>query len=363
MRERFSVFARERYSASELAAFFRQPLDDEEPVPITQPNEPGWQVFLGYVDGRIQGLTRTMADELSVPVSCEVRVDSDPILVDGRVAEWYAHADTYDVPTSDVTVMYYAPYLFQANNGERLTADQAVAALRRATDMVSRHTRNRLFIDQFNVVFNTPGFDRHARIANEEIGAFFDKAAPRLALGTLGYGLWGYKDYSHNLLYNPSFELGTAGWETEGTVRATPTGVSLQPGAVVRQVVRQSLVTSLGLAPEVQFCVWGSGPPGATVTLSTGNVSKTIDLSGAQTPQANGLILSRQATDYPVSVRANDTEVQIEGAVFNSHTEVGGVYDVDNRPMALHDTIVRFNQRLTEARRARCPESMSTNER
>jgi hypothetical protein len=361
VRERFSAFAREHYSAQELAAFYHRPLDDAQPVPITQRNEPGWQVFLAYVDSGITSLTRTMADELSVPMSFEVRVDGDPILVDGRVAEWYLHDGTYDVTTSDVTTMYYAPYLGQANNGERLTAAQAIAGMRRVMDIVGRRTRNRLFIDQFNVVFNTPGFDRHARIADAEIGAFFDKAASELALSTLGYGLWGYKDYYHNLLYNPSFELGTAGWETEGKVRATPAGVVLQPGAAVRQVVGQSRVTFFGLAPEVQICVWGSGPSGATVTLSAmGNVSTTINLSAAQSPPANCLILPRQATDYPVSVRANASTVRIEGAVFNSHTEVAGVYDVDNRPSGLRDTIVRFNQGMTEARQAHCPESIAT---
>ena len=143
----------------------------------------------------------------------------------------------YDVDTSNVTTMYYAPYMGQANVGERINADQAMASLRYVIDAVGQHTRNRLFIDQFNVVFNTPGFDRHARIKDTELAGFLDRAAPYLAVETLGYGLWSYKGYYRNLFYNPRFELGLSGWEAEGAVQSIATGSSCRR---VRPFVRPS---------------------------------------------------------------------------------------------------------------------------
>ena len=360
VRDRFSMFARQRYSAKALAALYRRPLDGSQRVPIPNPNQPGWQVFLAYLDENISALTRRMADALSVPLSFEVRVDPDPVIVDGRIVDRYPHQRTYDVDTSDVTTMYYSTYMGQSNVGERITADQAMASLRYVVEAVGQHTRNRRFIDQFNVVFNTPGFDRHARIKDTELAGFFDQAAPYLAVETLGYGLWSYKGYYRNLFYNPCFELGLSGWEAEGAVQATPTGVVLPPGAAIRQTVAKSLVMTSGQSPQIDICVWGSSSPGGTVTLSAiGGTSRVIELGAPQASAANCTVLPRQAADYPVTFRAADKTVRLEGAVFNSHTEVAGLYDVDGRPTSIRDTIVRFNRAMTAAPRSRCAESIS----
>ena len=324
VRERFSMFARQRYSAKALAALYRRPLDGSQRVPIPNRNEPGWQVFLAYFDENISALTRRMADALSVPLSFEVRVDPDPVIVDGRIVDRYAHERTYDVDTSDVTTMYYAPYMGQANVGERITADQAMASMRYVIEAVGQHTRNRLFVDQFNVVFSTPGFERHARIKDTELAGFFDRAAPYLAVETLGYGLWSYKGYYRNLFYNPRFELGLSGWEAEGAVQSTPTGVLLPPGAAIRQTVGKSFVATSGLSPQIDICVWGSSSPGGTVTLSTIGQAKAIDLSAAQASTANCAVLPRQAADYAVTFRAADKTVRLEGAVFSSQHGSGG---------------------------------------
>ena len=160
-------------------------------------------------------------------------------------------------------MIYYAPYIGQANIGERITADQAMASLRHVIDTVGRHTRNRLFIDQFNVVFSTAGFERHARVKDTELVEFFDRAAPYMATGTLGYGLWSYKGYYGNLFYNPRFELALSGWEAEGAVQSTPTGVLLPPGAAIRQTVSKSFLTTSGQSSQIDICVWGSSAPGA----------------------------------------------------------------------------------------------------
>ena len=358
VREPFSTYARERYGTKELTALYGRPLDGLQRVPIPNRNEPGWQVFLAYLDQNISVLTRRMAEALSVPLSFEVRVDPDPVLVDGRIVDRYGHEGTFNVDTSDVTTMYYAPYMGQANVGERINADQAMASLRYVVEAVGQHTRNRLFIDQFNVVFNTPGFDQHARIKDTELAGFLDGAAPYLAAETLGYGVWSYKGYYRNLFYNPSFELGLSGWEAEGAVQSIGTGLVLPPGAAIRQTVGKSLVMTSGQSPQVDICVWGSSSPGGTVTLSTTGGTKVIDLSAPQASPAHCAVLPRQAADYPVTFRAAGKMVRLEGAVFNSHTEVAGLYDVEGRQTALRDTIVRFNRAMADAPRSRCPEAI-----
>ena len=96
----------------------------------------------------------------------------------------------------DITTVYYAPHLAQQNQGERLTAEQALRSLRQVFETgVRPFTKNRLFVEQFNVVFNTPGCESHARQADAELGPFMDLAADYMGKAMFGYGLWGYKDY------------------------------------------------------------------------------------------------------------------------------------------------------------------------
>ena len=113
-----------------------------------------------------------------------------------------------------------------------------------------------------------------------------------------------------------------------------------------------------GQSPQVDICVWGSSSPGGTVTLSTIGGTKVIDLSAPQASPAHCAVLPRQAADYPVTFRAAGKTVRLEGAVFNSHTEVAGLYDVEGRQTALRDTIVRFNRAMADAPRSRCPEAI-----
>jgi hypothetical protein len=100
---------------------------------------------------------------------------------------------------------------------------------------VRRFTRNKLSMDQFNIAFNTPGFESHARLADSEMEPFLEQAADYIGTTMLGYGLWGYKDYHHNLLYNPRFQVGLTGWSYDGrgSLAAqggrTPAGCKGQP--------------------------------------------------------------------------------------------------------------------------------------
>ena len=57
-----------------------------------------------------------------------------------------------------------------------------------------------------------------------------------------------------------------------------------------------------------------------------------------------------------MTFRAAGKPLRIEGAVFNTHTEGAGAYDVDGRPTALRNAIARFNRAMADPRNLRCPE-------
>ena len=365
-RESFSRFARERHDAATLASIFRTPIDPVGLVPLPKANAPGWQVFLEFIDTRIAAITAEMARALSVPFSFEVRVDGDPVLVDGRITEWFLHNKTYDVSTSDVTTVYYAPYLGQMNVGERLTAAQAMKGLRSALDGIHRHTKNRLFIDQFNVVYNSPGFKAHARLLDAEMDRFLDQAAAYIANETLGYALWAYKDYHQNLLYNPSFQQGLHGWETDGRVQHGSHGLELRAGAAVRQVVgAERMAQAVGPDAPLQLCVWASSATGGAIAMSDGVAAYETFVLSAEGPTTRGhcVDLRKRPGDYTVTFRALSGPVLLDGAVMSAHHEIADIYDVENRPAQLRSTFVRFNRQFAAARSVSKPPVLNDDDR
>jgi hypothetical protein len=73
-------------------------------------------------------------------------------------------------------------------------------------------TNNAFFIDQFNFIDNTPGFEQHSGILLEQIPQFLSEVAPILQSQTIGYGLWTLRDVRANALKNGLFERDYPCW-------------------------------------------------------------------------------------------------------------------------------------------------------
>ena len=50
---------------------------------------------------------------------------------------------------------------------------------------------------------------------------FVKRSAPILKDTTCGYGLWVYRNYVNDCVYNGQFALGLTGWDTTGNVEKT----------------------------------------------------------------------------------------------------------------------------------------------
>jgi hypothetical protein len=214
-------------------------------------------------------------------------------------------------------------------------------------EAVGQHTRNRLVHRPSSTsVFNTPGFDRHARIKDTELGRVPGPGLRRTwQVETLGYGSGATKGYYRNLFYNPGFELGLSGWEAEGAVQSTPTGV-LCAGRGHPSDRRSLSVTTSGQSPQIDICVWGlqfAGRHGHALRRLAGRQGPRPERAAGiarelrRAPAAGG----RLSRDIP----GRRQDVSLEGAVFNSHTEVAGLYDVEDRQTALRDMIVHSIER------------------
>jgi hypothetical protein len=126
-----------------------------------------------------------------------------------------------------------------ANEGEQLSAERAAELLAYMLEVVSEQgAYQNHIIDQFNFVDDEPKFRGiHADIDTGQVAEFLTLAAPLLASKSAGYGLWAYRDYRQNLLYNAAFRMGMQGWQhsDRGCKIVRSGGIKLAPGAVLRQ--------------------------------------------------------------------------------------------------------------------------------
>jgi hypothetical protein len=218
---------------------------------IPRSEEPEHEFYHAFINHRIA----QMYDEARAvfPRLCmEVRVDKDTLYAANGEVQWLSNDNFDDHDNTRLT--YWAPFMGAANQGEQLTAQRAVELLAHMLNDVSENgDKPNHIVDQFNFVDEAPKFKGiHAEINPAEVSGFLDGAAPLLAHNSAGYGVWAYRDYRQNLLYNARFLMGVRGWHhSSGPYKILRKGgVQLPQSAVVRQVLPVPVV---GLQYAVPF--------------------------------------------------------------------------------------------------------------
>lgn len=93
-----------------------------------------------------------------------------------------------------------------------------------------------LYIDQFLFTDNTVGFEYNAQLLDEEKPIYLEAIVPVLKNMSMGYGIWTYRDYGDNKLYNAQFALGDKGWTLTGSGRVEERGGSMAAVLPTRRV-------------------------------------------------------------------------------------------------------------------------------
>lgn len=205
---------------------------------IPRVDEPEYEIFHAFINHRIS-LMFQRALEVFPRLTMEVRVDKDRLIDSNGETHWLGNDNYHDI--SGTRLSYWAPFMGAANTGETLSATRAVELLDHMLDEVTdKGAKSNHIIDQFNFVDEAPKFKGiHAEIETTEVDSFLAKAAPLLIKKSSGYGLWAYRDYRQNLLYNARFLMGMRGWDhSSGPCKPdTKGGIWLGPSSTLRQVM------------------------------------------------------------------------------------------------------------------------------
>ncbi len=205
---------------------------------IPQESEPEFAHFHQFANRRLRDIY--MACRKVFPdLGFEFRVDKDPLYNADGSTSWLSNDDMKD--SGALRLSYWAPFIGARNEGEKLTAEEAISLLVHSLNEQTEGGQSTgLLIDQFNFIDDTHKYtDTHARLLESQIPAFLDACADLLPRYSVGYGLWAWRDYRQNHLYNPAFRMGLGGWDVlEGSASATATGIELSAGACLGQDFR-----------------------------------------------------------------------------------------------------------------------------
>jgi hypothetical protein len=225
-----------------------QGIDGE--VEIPKPDDAAYGAFHSFANGRIREMYE-LATTAFPGLSMEMRVDKDRVQGEEGV-EWKTN-DRY-LELDELRFSYWAPFMGAENAGEKLDAGQAANLLVHMLDEVTdKGSCVKHVIDQFNFVDNAPKFQGiHAAIAQPEVAPFLQRAAPLLLEKSRGYGIWAYRDYRQNVLYNARFLMGMKGWQVvRGACRPLGRGgVKLGKTSLIRQTLPSKVA---GLQSAVAF--------------------------------------------------------------------------------------------------------------
>ena len=345
----FQKHVRSQYALTDYNKAFNVQYSSYESIPFPCRNEPAMRVMYDFFD---RSLNNLLADGQTVfpNLSLEVRLDGDPLFdAKGNPAGYYKHEATFPCQDSDYTAAMYGIPMDFVNRGERVKAKVALRHTEDILRFLARHNGGKpVYIEQFLFYDNTPKFEHNARLEDSEIGKYLLTCPEVLRKYSAGYGVWAYRDYLDNRLYNNGFFLRERGWETEGNVDFEKTGESTVCRLTAPAVLRQRIPDvrdkqdepMLTISFEVTEC---AAPNTITVIMGSQRQKMTVDHTGVYKTE-----FPRQGKEkiQLFALEVENGTLNVDNLRLFSHIQNGLLYDPDNRPLEQRDNLRKMNEIL-----------------
>ena len=337
----------------EFEAWHKQNFPDsplpELPIAAQGPHA---RAFHGWWDYLVVNQIYHPAQKILPALSYEVRVDREPSYAidpqgQWQIAQWIDHRAMFDFPEGVPATIYWAPFWGAQNQGEKLRWQQAYKNFSALLREVNGWTDNRdVFIDQFNFVDNTPGYEHNAILADDQIDDFLRQSLCAMKdHHVIGYGIWTGQDYVESPLYNPGFAYGLDGWQlqrpatqTEAALMSLGSGdqvLLLREGDVLSQVIdrRRGRLPYRDDRPDY-VCVRAQSSGEAILNVRV-NQSEAVRLRFDRNEPVKqcALIDSEPSNDQlTLQIESQSGNALLRDVWLFDHTQFGGLYDADGKP-------------------------------
>lgn len=339
----YQRYIEKNYTIEEINLIYGEQFLTYSDIYIPDDEKEEFRLFYDFFDDYLNNLlyqTQNVFPNLSM----EVRVDAD-LVVRGERYEYYNHNKTYECKGSDfVTIMYGIPMGFE-NKGELVSAEDAASKTDMILGNVNQVTGNKkLFVDQFLFVDNTPEFFYNAQVKSDELSEYLDFVSAVLVDQTWGYGVWTYKDYCTNILYNSEFLLDTNGWIIEGNAEIQKIENSkmlyLYSGAKIQQAIPISRYRR-GSEVHVEFDLINvNKEENGKVILSLG---EEMELSITKDGRYSCVFENKEYHSFSLQT---DTDIVIDNMKVYTHVQEGELYTLEGAEDSCIASIRNMNHKI-----------------
>ncbi len=230
----YHAYLADNYSLDELSSIYQTEFDDVSQVPLPSYGGLGMREFCQFWDTQL-------VEEIFVPakthfpaLTMEVRVDSE---LEQHTGRYIDHHQTYDLDgDTPLVIIYYSPAWGASNQGGADALKQIYENLYTLLGQVCVYTKKSVFIDQFNFIDNTPGFERNTRIEEAELKDFIEGLSHVFEGTIVGYGLWSFHDVPANVLHNSHFQWDYPCWQLDKAEQHTGWVEIAEGGSIVQTV-------------------------------------------------------------------------------------------------------------------------------
>ena len=212
----YQDYLKETISLEEAERQYEEDFSDWDEVYFPEREEEAYGLFLSFYDNWLNELLLESQQEFP-NLSMEVRTDVDPIELGDGQQQGFSHTATFGCQNSSFTSLMYSVSMGMAAGNDHMSAAQVLPQTAATLDWVSQYNGGKpLYIDQFLFTDNTPGFEENPKLDEAEMPVYLTQCASVLKEKTMGYGIWTYRDYGNNMIYNSQFALGKEGWMSSG---------------------------------------------------------------------------------------------------------------------------------------------------
>lgn len=316
----FRDYALAHYSIEELREIYKDQGLTEDTIYFPSKANYALKIFYDWYDAFLMELIAD-SQQFFPDLSFEIRLDGDRVLRNDGSTEWYMHQNSFrSLRSSYASAMYGVPMFI---GGGRVSAGRALQGTQQALAFAASSGKP-VYVEQLLFTESTPGYEDMAKIHPEEEPAYLLSLPGLLRSMTNGYGIWVYRDYGNNKLFNPQFGLRERGWKLENNARveqrAGSNAARLAKGGKLSQQLEASAGTQNGRDTTVRFRLSGDGK----VTVRFGSAAYSFPAKSREweTVQhlfsGNSGVLSFECTDGYVYIdNVNAYNLVTEGHLYH----------------------------------------------
>lgn len=338
-------YARENYELEELEEMYGHKLSGYDDLYFPARDSQARSVFYGFYD---QFLNELLADSQTVfpGLSMEVRLDVDPVEHKDGSQEGFMHSSTFTSGSAAYTsAMYGIPMGFM-NEHERVTAAEALEKVPVFLNRLHVYSGGKpVYLDQFLFTDNTVGYEYNAQLRDDEKSLYLEGVAPILKNSTMGYGIWTYRDYGDNKLFNAQFALGMDGWRFSGgsCIVEDENGKSamIPSGGNIYQNLGGRMTGNTGKDTYVKLRTGAAEK--CRLTIRMGSQSRTVDVKEERKVELK--FSNCRPSDFTISVSGGKGAYVDDVQVYTFVTQ-GELYNMDGSEGKCIEALRLMNQKL-----------------